>query len=256
VIGWLAGEFDAAEPPIQRALAAASHARNDRLRATIAASWANLVLATEDRVEEAIALADVAETWATEPTALVGCRTARARALVRLGDVQRADKLGREAVSLAEQTDSTDLRANALLHLAEVLRLSGRPNEAQPFERRAFRLLDRKGASAQAAAVFRNLSAEGLLPPSGEDDAPDVAPEDEDRPASEIVADPPDATVDELGWEPAAPTEPTPAAAAPPEPEPEGAPDDADDRPPPPPIAEAFAASSEAEKKKRGRFRR
>ena len=134
VIGWLASEFDAAEPPIQRALAAASHARDDRLRATIAASWANLVLATEDRVEEAIALADVAETWATEPTALVGCRTARARALVRLGDVQRADKLGREAVSLAEQTDSTDLRANALLHLAEVLRLSGRAKAPEFFE--------------------------------------------------------------------------------------------------------------------------
>ena len=267
VIGWLAGEFDAAEPPIQRALAAASHARDDRLRATIAASWANLVLATEDRVEEAMALADVAETWATEPTALVGCRTARARALVRLGDVRRADKLGREAVSLAEQTDSTDLRANALLHLAEVLRLSGRPNEAQPFERRAFRLLDRKGASAQAAAVFRHLSAEDHLPSSGEDDAPRAAPEDEDRPAPEIVTDPADATADELGPEPAAPTEPMSAATSPPEPEPETAPDGpedvadepeavADDRPPPPPIAEAFAASSEAEKKKRGRFRR
>jgi tetratricopeptide (TPR) repeat protein len=267
VIGWLAGEFDAAEPPIQRALAAASHARDDRLRATIAASWANLVLATEDRVEEALALADVAETWATEPTALVGCRTARARALVRLGDVRRADTLGREAVSLAEQTDSTDLRANALLHLAEVLRLSGRPNEAQPFERRAFRLLDRKGASAQATAVFRHLSAEDHLPPSGEDDGPRAAPEDEDRPAPEIVADPADATADEVGPEPAALTEPTSAATSPPEPEPEAARDGAegvadepeavaDDRPPPPPIAEAFAASSEAEKKKRGRFRR
>ncbi|TMK12930.1 MAG: tetratricopeptide repeat protein, partial [Actinobacteria bacterium] len=143
VIGWLAGEFHAAEPPIQRALAAAAHARDDRLRASIAASWANLVLATEDRVEEAMALADVAETWATDPTALVGWRTARARALVRLGDVERADRLGRQAVSLAEQTDSSDLRANALLHLAEVLRLSERPNEAQPFERRAFRLLER-----------------------------------------------------------------------------------------------------------------
>jgi tetratricopeptide (TPR) repeat protein len=267
VIGWLAGEFDAAEPPIQRALAAASHARDDRLRATIAASWANLVLATEDRVEEAMALADVAETWATEPTALVGCRTARARALVRLGDVQRADKLGREAVSLAEQTDSTDLRANALLHLAEVLRLSGRPNEAQPFVRRAFRLLDRKGASAQAAAVFRSLSAGDHLPPSEEDDAPHAAPEDEHQLASEIVADPVDATVVELSPESTAPTEPTRAAAATSGSEPEAPPDDpegvadepeavADDRRPPPPIAEAFAASSEAEKKKRGRFRR
>ncbi|MDP9300016.1 MAG: tetratricopeptide repeat protein, partial [Actinomycetota bacterium] len=248
---------DAAEPPIQRALAAASHARDDRLRATIAASWANLVLATEDRVEEAMALADVAETWATDPTALVGWRTARARALVRLGDVERADKLGREAVSLAEQTDSTDLRANALLHLAEVLRLSGRPNEAQPFEHRALRLLDRKGASAQAAAVFRNLSAGNDLPVAEEDDDPDVVPEDEDGPATATVADENDAPANEPDPQPVSPTEPASPAPAP---EPETVADEPqtveEDRPLPPPIAEAFAASSEAEKKKRGRFRR
>ena len=242
VIGWLAGEFHAAEPPIQRALAAAAHARDDRLRASIAASWANLVLATEDRVEEAMALADVAETWATDPTALVGWRTARARALVRLGDVERADRLGREAVSLAEQTDSSDLRANALLHLAEVLRLSGRPNEAQPFERRAFRLLDRTGASAQATAVFRNLSPESDAPSPEEDDDADLVPEDE--PVTEPVIEEDD--------------EPGPGPEAASEREPIG--DEREiieeERPLPPPIAEAFAASSEAEKKKRGRFRR
>ena len=189
-----------------------------------------------------MALADVAETWATDPTALVGWRTARARALVRLGDVDRADRLGRQAVSLAEQTDSSDLRANALLHLAEVLRLSGRPNEAQPFERRAFRLLDRTGASAQAAAVFRNLSPESDAPSPEEDDDADLVPEDE--PVTEPVIE----EDDEPG--------PVPEAAS--EPEPIGDEREVieEERPLPPPIAEAFAASSEAEKKKRGRFRR
>jgi len=255
VIGWLAGEFHAAEPPIQRALAAAAHARDDRLRASIAASWANLVLATEDRVDEAMALADVAETWATDPTALVGWRTARARALVRLGEIERADRLGRQAVSLAEQTDSSDLRANSLLHLAEVLRLSGRPNEAQPFERRAFRLLDRTGASAQAAAVFRNLSPERDAHSPDEDDDADLEPEDE--PVTEAVVEQPDEPAGEPHAEQAseAPAPPAledePAAV-----EEERATAEGDDRPVPPPIAEAFAASSEAEKKKRGRFRR
>ncbi|TMK93961.1 MAG: hypothetical protein E6G37_04885 [Actinobacteria bacterium] len=246
VIGWLAGEFHAAEPPIQRALAAAAHARDDRLRASIAASWANLVLATEDRVEEAMALADVAETWATDPTALVGWRTARARALVRLGDVERADRLGRQAVSLAEQTDSSDLRANALLHLAEVLHLSERPNEAQPFERRAFRLLERTGASAQAAAVFPNLSPDSDTPSPEEDDDADIVPEDAG------VTE----TVFEDGDEPAPEPEPEADQAS----EVETAGDKPEiveeERPLPPPIAEAFAASSEAEKRKRGRFRR
>jgi tetratricopeptide (TPR) repeat protein len=176
--------------------------------------------------------------------ALVGWRTARARALVRLGDVERADRLGRQAVSLAEQTDSSDLRANALLHLAEVLRLSGRPNEAQPFERRAFRLLDRTGASAQAAAVFRNLSPETDAPSPEVDDDADIVPEAE--PVSETLVEDDD--------EPT--SEPEPEQAS--EPETAGAEAEIveEERPLPPPIAEAFAASSEAEKKKRGRFRR
>jgi tetratricopeptide (TPR) repeat protein len=264
VIFWLAGEFDGAEPPIQRALAAAALARDDRLRARIAASWANLVLATEDRVEEAMALADVAETWATDPAALVGWRTARARALVRLGDAETADRLGRQAVSLAEQTDSTDLRANALLHLAEVLQRAGRPAEAGPFQRRALRILDRKGSTAQAAAIFR------LIAPTGSDrvdDADQIGPEelaaDDDleleppqqlEPLAEQAGEPPppadasgSATEPEAGGDATSPVDDLPLdqpAEAAPTPAPER------------PIAESFAASSDADKRKRGLFRR
>jgi tetratricopeptide (TPR) repeat protein len=271
VIWWLAGEFHAAEPPIQRALAAAALARDDRLRARIAASWANLVLATEDRVDEAIALADVAETWGTDPAARVGWRTARARALVRIGDVETADRLGRQAVSLAEQTDSTDLRANALLHLAEVLRLSGRPAEAGPFERRAFRLLDRKGATAQAATIFRQLGdddppatkatsnedraeatlGDGDLEPPISAEPMDVSPEDgpiehePDREArSPDVVDEPDdvPSASEDARQENPPVEPTPSEPAPPAPA--------------QPIADAFAASSDGDQKRKGLFRR
>jgi tetratricopeptide (TPR) repeat protein len=271
VIWWLAGEFHAAEPPIQRALAAAALARDDRLRARIAASWANLVLATEDRVDEAIALADVAETWGTDPAARVGWRTARARALVRIGDVETADRLGRQAVSLAEQTDSTDLRANALLHLAEVLRLSGRPAEAGPFERRAFRLLDRKGATAQAAAIFRQLGdddppatkatsdedrAEATLgdgdpelPISAEpmdvstEDGPIEHEPDREARSPDVVVEPDDVpSASEDAREENPPVEPTPSELASPAPA--------------QPIADAFAASSDGDQKRKGLFRR
>jgi hypothetical protein len=105
------------------------------------------------------------------------------------GDVRRADTLGREAVSLAEQTDSTDLRAKRLVASRRGSAFCPADERSPPFEHRAFRLLDRKGASAQAARVFRNLSAENPIPPY-EDGAPDVVPEDEYRPAPEIVADP------------------------------------------------------------------
>jgi tetratricopeptide (TPR) repeat protein len=269
VIFWLAGEFEAAEPPIQRALAAAALARDDRLRARIASSWANLVLATEDRIEEAMALADVAETWATDPAALVGWRTARARALVRLGDAETADRLGRQAVSLAEQTDSTDLRANALLHLAEVLQRAGRPAEAVPFQRRALRILDRKGATAQAATLFRQiapttselitdaakigpevLAADDDLEPEppqqleplarAERTGEPTSPADETRSETDAREDPAP-PVDDLALDQPAGTVPTPDPA---EPSPER------------PIAESFAASSDADKRKRGLFRR
>jgi tetratricopeptide (TPR) repeat protein len=264
VIFWLAGEFDAAEPPIQRALAAAALAHDDRLRARIAASWANLVLATEDRVEEAMALADVAETWATDPAALVGWRTARARALVRLGDAETADRLGRQAVSLAEQTDSTDLRANALLHLAEVLQRAGRPAEAGPFQRRALRVLDRKGSTAQAAAIFRQIAPTGS---DRVDDADQIGPEElaadgdleleppqQLEPLAEQAGEPTpladasgSATETEAGGDATSPVDDLPLdqpAEAAPTPSPER------------PIAQSFAASSDADKRKRGLFRR
>ena len=66
---------------------------------------------------------------------------------------RRSGPVGREAVSIAEQTDSVDLRANALLYLAEVLAAADRPNEAGSFRARATRLLSRKGAIATAAVA-------------------------------------------------------------------------------------------------------
>src|SRR5256885_16278044 len=133
-----------------------------------------------------MALGGVGGAVADGSAGLWGWGTGRGRGLGGLGDPGAGDTLGRQAVSLAEQTDSTDLRANALLHLAEVVRLSGRPDEAQPFERRAFRLLDRTGASAQAAAGFRNLRPESGLPSPDEDGGPDGVPAEEPQIAAVV----------------------------------------------------------------------
>ncbi|MFL5789866.1 MAG: ATP-binding protein [Actinomycetota bacterium] len=152
----LAGQPAAAEPLMQRALAAATHARDDRLRASLAASYAHVVL-EDDRLDEALALADVAEAHAGDLTTQVGWRTARARVMVRRGRGALAERLIREGVGIAEQTDSTDLRASALVWAADVRRQAGRPAEAEPFERRALRLFERRGATAQAAAVANRL---------------------------------------------------------------------------------------------------
>jgi hypothetical protein len=154
----LAGQRKAAEPQMQRALAAATHARDDVLRARLAAAFAHLLVTDDDRLDEALALADVAEAHAADMTTQVGWRMARARVLVRRGRGAQAERLVREGLGIAEQTDSTDLRANALLWAADVRRRAGRPSEAEPFERRALRLFERRGATAQAASAASALS--------------------------------------------------------------------------------------------------
>jgi hypothetical protein len=190
----LAEQPDAAEPLIQRALAAATRARDDGLRASLAASYAHVVL-EDDRLDEALALADVAEAHAGDLTTQVGWRTARARVMVRRGRGALAERLIREGVGIAEQTDSTDLRASALVWAADVRRRAGRPAEAEPFERRALRLFERRGATAQAASVAARLA-----------------------PAPNPVAPPPDRTSTPTPEEPAssaAETQPDPVLAPP-----------------------------------------
>jgi hypothetical protein len=181
----LAGQPNAAEPQMQRALAAAANARDDALRAALAGSFAHILVADDERLDEALALADVAESHADGTASDVAWRMARARVLVRRGRAKQAEALVREGLSLAEQTDSTDLRANTLAYAADVRRQAGRPAEAEPFERRAHRLFQRRGATAQAAAV------QAILRPAGDphvaDEGADALPPVDD--AAQTVGD-------------------------------------------------------------------
>ena len=206
----LTGQPAAGEPQMQRALAAAANARDDGLRAALAASFAHILIGGDERLDEALALADVAEAHARDITTHVGWRLARARVMVRRGRGALAERLVREAVSLAEQTDSTDLRATALLDAADVRRQAGRPAEAEPFEKRALRLFERRGATAQAAMVpgFRTAQVPEPDPVSAPTTADDPVPQPVDAPpaaASEGIATP---AADEMPA-PAAENEPT-----------------------------------------------
>lgn len=148
----LAGELEAAERLMREGLDSADRLGDGHVRAELAAALAN-VLEGLGRQEEALALAEVAEREAAadDVATQVRLRAARAKALARMGrPAEDAKTLAREAVQLADQTDLTELRAGALLDLAEVCRLIGRPNEAAPLARRALRTLVRKGAEAAA----------------------------------------------------------------------------------------------------------
>ena len=221
----LTGQPAAGEPQMQRALAAAAHARDDALRAALAASFAHILIRDEERLDEALALADVAEAHARDITTQVGWRMARARVMVRRGRGALAERLVREALSLAEQTDSTALRATALLDAADVRRRAGRPSEAEPFEKRALRLFERRGATAQAAAiagpaVVETLPEEQAATPAPEttatDEIPigepsDVAASDETRVPDEPMLGPPAAEEPTLEPEPPAAEAPSPS---------------------------------------------
>jgi hypothetical protein len=162
----LAGQPAAADPLMRRAMAAAINARDDGLRARLAASFAQVLIADDDRLDEAMALADLAEAEGTDMATQVGWRMARGRVLARRGRSAQAERLAREGVGIAEQTDSTDLRANALIWAADIRRHAGRPAEAEPFERRALRLLQRTRSTAKS-----RLIAETLEPPTSDPSA-------------------------------------------------------------------------------------
>jgi DNA-binding SARP family transcriptional activator len=117
------------------------------LLATTAAMLADARWA-EGRHAEAEALTETAErhTAAEDRITQALWRSVRARALGRRGAHTEAEALAREAVALVEPTDVLTDRGDALLALAEILRLRDRPAEAADAARQALELYRRKGA--------------------------------------------------------------------------------------------------------------
>lgn len=86
-------------------------------------------------------------------------RTARASILAGQGDLDGAERLDREAVGIAEQTDLINDRAECWSHLAGVLELADRSGEAAEAARRALELYERKGNAVAAARLRPRLEA-------------------------------------------------------------------------------------------------
>ena len=70
-------------------------------------------------------------------------RQARAKVLARRGNLQEGERLAREAVALAAETDMLNAHADALIDLSEVLALAGQ--DAQAELQQALALYERKG---------------------------------------------------------------------------------------------------------------
>jgi ATP/maltotriose-dependent transcriptional regulator MalT len=161
--GWielLAGTPAAAEPALRRGDALLEEIGEKSYRSTLVAVLAQVVY-EQHRYDEAEELTVVsAELAAADDLASqIGWRSVRAKVLARRGELEQAERLGREAVEIAERTDGLDWLANALVDLAEVFRIGGRAAEAVAALEEALRLYEAKGVVPSAERT-RALLAE------------------------------------------------------------------------------------------------
>ena len=78
--------------------------------------------------------------------------------VARRGDLEAGERLAREAVEIAEQTDYLSLRGTVTADLAEVLRLAGRTEEASAAAQLAIGLFRAKGNTAGEARLAESFA--------------------------------------------------------------------------------------------------
>jgi DNA-binding SARP family transcriptional activator/tetratricopeptide (TPR) repeat protein len=142
----LAGEPEAAEMAL-RPLYESLSAKDETGQLSSVAAWLAEAVLEQGRDEEARRLTREAEKKAQKDDVFtqVGWRCDRARLLAREGATTDAERLAREAVSLAEATDYLGMQGDALMALAEALARAGRRSDAVSALGEAARLYERKG---------------------------------------------------------------------------------------------------------------
>jgi class 3 adenylate cyclase/tetratricopeptide (TPR) repeat protein len=128
---------------------------------TIAAFLAEALLA-QGADEEAEQRTEESERTASRDDVIsqVAWRVTRAKLLARRGEVELAERLAREAVARAEETDWPSLRGAARTSLAEALRAAGRTDEAAAVAREALTIYEEKGNVISVAQVRALLERE------------------------------------------------------------------------------------------------
>jgi tetratricopeptide (TPR) repeat protein len=113
-----------------------------------------------DRLEEADAWADrAAELGASDDVwTQMLWRQVRAKVWARRGEQAEAERLAREAVALCETTDMLDAQGEAYADLAEVLLLTGKPDEAAAALEQALERHERKGNLVSAQRALTRLA--------------------------------------------------------------------------------------------------
>jgi ATP/maltotriose-dependent transcriptional regulator MalT len=156
----LAGEPQAAERTARAAMEYSSGI-GDTWYYVLAAIELARAVCDQGRPDECLRILDESERHQTVPDVeiLVRRPATRALALAHLGQFDEAESLARTALGHATGTDFVAVHANALLVMAEILRLAGRPKAAAPLVGEALALFDLKGnlvSAAKARAVLEN----------------------------------------------------------------------------------------------------
>jgi tetratricopeptide (TPR) repeat protein len=139
----LAGEPRAAERELRRGYELLEEMGETSTSANLAALLAQ-ALHAQGRDSEAVAVTELTPA-AADVSAQVHLRAARANALARVGRVEEAVELGRDAVARARETDFLVMCADALYDLADVLQHAGRAAEARSLLDEAAALYETKG---------------------------------------------------------------------------------------------------------------
>jgi predicted ATPase/class 3 adenylate cyclase len=142
----LAGELGPAALTLRRGYESLERMGGTGPRAAVAVMLARVLL-LQSRDDEAEAMTRICEqiTADNQLDVQIKWRAVRAIVLGRRGELESAERLVREAIDMAEQTDQLDTRAETRVDLAEVLQLAGRGHEAARELERAIWLHTEKG---------------------------------------------------------------------------------------------------------------
>ena len=163
-IEMFAGAPELAEEALRKACAALQREEQTAVLATRAAELADAIC-EQGRYEEA-------ETWirlaresagSDDLDAAFAWRYVQAKVLARLGAVDEAEQLAREAVDIVARTDALNRHGDSLLALAEILHVLGNEDEALENIRGALRLYEQKGNIVSAERA-KAMLLEGAIP--------------------------------------------------------------------------------------------
>jgi ATP/maltotriose-dependent transcriptional regulator MalT len=159
LIELVAGDLPAAERHLRKGYRQLEEMGGNGPRANVAAMLARVRL-LRNQLDDAEELSRICERLAApdQADAQVKWRSIRAIAMARRGEPSEAERLSREAVYLAGQTDQLESWADARVDLAEVLLLGGRGREASRELDQAITLYQEKGTEVGERRARRLLA--------------------------------------------------------------------------------------------------